>query len=153
MIIADQRPDKEASFIALIARLKHQRLMDKSTGLDGEILRAIRDLSNFIEYGQLAVKRIADSINGDRSERMKITPQRIGRRLKALGFETGRTVTGASALLYDDRKLAQLLLAYGLEETSVTPETPERPAVELEQSEITDLTDDSSDSDDPELFS
>jgi hypothetical protein len=117
------RPDKEATFLELVARLKRERLFEKSSGLDAEILRTIGALNGQVWHGLLAVKAIAENMNRERPDRMKITPQRIGRRLKALGFDTGRTANGSSALQYDVSKIERMRAAYGLEETSETSET------------------------------
>jgi len=74
--------------------------------------------------GILSNKDITDSFNYGKADRERFTPQRIGRKLKALGFDRAKTGTGAAAMVFDEKMLNRLMEAYGLKETSETPETP-----------------------------
>ena len=75
----------------------------------------------------MAVKEITDAFNEGRAERQKVTPQRIGKRLKALGFHTGRTGSGAAAIDYDVSKIEILKASYGLKGTSDTSDSSDIP--------------------------
>jgi len=77
--------------------------------------------------GYLPIKTIADRLNQDRPENYKLTYQRVGRILAAMGFRKGRTDDGAAAIHYDGQLIIQMLEAYGLGETSETSGSQETP--------------------------
>jgi hypothetical protein len=117
-------PQKEAGFMALTRNLERDRLMEKSTSLEAEIIYAVNDLTDQVWNGFLPVKAVTDVLNTERPEKSRLTYQRVGRILSAMGFRKGRTSDGAAAIYYDNQQVIQILESYGLEETSVTPETP-----------------------------
>jgi hypothetical protein len=119
------RPDKEAEFLRLIQKLEKKRLQDKADSFEGQILLAVDSLRDQVEGGILAVKTITDAFNENKPEKFQITYERMGRKLKSLGFEKGRTGTGASAIIWDEEKIAKILQAHGVKKPSEPSETSE----------------------------
>jgi DNA primase len=119
------RPDQENGMRTLFAEIERSRLARKSETLEAQLLDAIWELSNEVMGGLLAVKKITDRVNeGKTSEREKVTYQKVGRCLDALGFRKGKTGRNTAAIHWDNEKTRQLLRTYGLRETPETPETP-----------------------------
>jgi hypothetical protein len=97
--------------------------MEKSISLEAEIIDTVSDLTGQVRNGFLPVKTVTDRLNIDRPEKSRLTYQRVGRILAAMGFRKGRTGEGAVAIYYDGQQIIQMFEHYGLEETSETPET------------------------------
>jgi len=119
-------PCKENVLFGLSELLTKEKLLEKGSTIEGEILRKIISLEFQVEAGILPVKRITDALNEEKQDRYKFSYQRIGRKLDALGFSKAKTSTGSSAIVYDTEKVRLLSNKYGLQETSETPETPVR---------------------------
>jgi hypothetical protein len=58
-----------------------------------------------------------------------------------MGFTKVRAGDGSAAILYDHQQIIQMLIAYGLEETSETPETSDSQAEPVGRSDISGDTD------------
>ncbi len=126
-IIKLVNPERETDFLFLVKEIEEGRKLDKSQGLEAQLIQTVRELEHRVINGYLPVMAITELYNFDKSDRQKLTPQRVGRRLKALGFESGRTGEGSAAIAYDTPKIERLMAAYGLPLTSETPETSEIP--------------------------
>jgi hypothetical protein len=137
-IIKLVNPQKEVGFLSLVEYLKGERLMEKATSLEAEIVKTVHELSKEVYRGSLSVRKITDIMNSGRYEAHKLSPQRIGRCLKAMGFNKTRASNGAAAIYYDTRQIQQFLQAYGLKETSETSETSETPVMETDTPGIAD---------------
>jgi hypothetical protein len=140
-IIKLVKPDREALFLSLVRDLEKERLIDKSDSLDAQILLVLDSLRNQVERGILPVKAITESFNEGKAENAQFSFQRMGRKLASLGFKKGKTGDGASAILWDDEKLARIFTAYGLGETSEIPETSETPDQGPDVSDHSDISD------------
>jgi hypothetical protein len=123
-VIRHVRPDREPAFLGLVRDLEVDRQIERAESLEAELLSTILKEQQLLDKGALGVKDITDSLNSQRSERSQLTYQRVGRILKAMGFRKGKTRGGASAIIWDDQKIAQMKETYGLQETSETSETP-----------------------------
>jgi DNA primase len=119
------KPDREEAFLHFVRRLEKNRLFEKSTSFEAEILKAISRLDSDVVRGILPVKSITDYLNRDRPEQYRISYQRVGRQLTVLGFSKGKTANGAVGIHYNDGQIVQLMAAYGLVETPETSETPD----------------------------
>ncbi len=119
-LVSDKRVDE---FMFLVKRIEEGRMLDKSQGLEAQLIQIVEQLDRKVINGYLSIMAVTELYNRDKSERQKITPQRIGRKLKALGFDGGRTGEGSAAICYDRYKIEQLMETYGLPLTSETPET------------------------------
>jgi DNA primase catalytic core len=124
-IIRLVKPEREQQFLRLAEQLKSQRLVEKATSLEAQILRVVLDLRDRVENGILTVKAITDTFNEDKHEKSKITYQRVGRRLSAMGFQKVTASGGTSAIVWDEEKMEQLRESYGLHATPEPPETPD----------------------------
>jgi DNA primase catalytic core len=126
-IIRLVRPDREAYFLKLVKKLESEKLIEKADSIEAQILTVLSGLRGNVDKGMLPVKDITDSFNEDRSDKYKVTYQRIGRRLSAMGFSKVRTSNGASAIVWDEEKLERIKDSYGLSKTSETPDTSDTP--------------------------
>lgn len=118
------RPDRESEFHRMVKKLRDEKEIEKSTSLDGQLLKIMLDLKDKVEYGILPVMSITNEYNEDKSEKMKISAQRVGRRLTALGFRKARTGQNTAAYVWDEDKIEKMCVSYGLKQPLETPETP-----------------------------
>jgi hypothetical protein len=135
-IIRLVRPEREAYFMKLVKKLESEKLIEKADSIEAQILTVLSGLRGNVDKGMLPVKDITDSFNEDRSDKYKVTYQRIGRRLSAMGFSKVRTSNGASAIVWDAEKLERIKDSYGLSKTSETPDTSDTP----KDSYVTDVS-------------
>jgi len=119
------KSDREDAFLSLVRGLERNRLLEKSSSFDAEILKAISQLDSEVVRGILPVKTITDYLNRGRSEQYRLSYQRVGRRLTILGFSKGKTASGAVGIHWNGEQIVQLMEAYGLIKTSETSETPD----------------------------
>lgn len=119
-IIKLAAPSKEESFMRLVKSIEKDRKVEKSLGIEAEIIRAVESCRENVINGFLPAQDITEALNVGRSEKFTLTPHRVARRLKALGFEKGTIGNGQSAILYDADQIQRLKVAYGLTETSAT---------------------------------
>jgi hypothetical protein len=66
------------------------------------------------EDGKIGVESIASQYNLGISEKQQLSPESIGRKLSALGFEKGRLKDRNRAYIADDKLLEVLKIKYGL---------------------------------------
>ncbi|MEW6601389.1 MAG: CHC2 zinc finger domain-containing protein [Nitrospirota bacterium] len=140
-IIRIVKPANEDGFLQFVKGLKSARAIEKSTSLEAEIVQAIINLPHEVKAGALAVKIATDKVNENRPERYRVTYQRIGRILSALGFTKGKAGDGASVILWDDNLISKLKTNYGLELSSVSSETSEISENETEVTDESDVSD------------
>jgi hypothetical protein len=76
--------------------------------LEAQILKTILGLKDQVKNGVLPVKTITDTFNQERSRENKLTYQRVGRTLSAIGFSKRRTGSGASAIIWEEEFLSRL---------------------------------------------
>ena len=79
-IIRMVKPKIEEQFINLIKEIEKQRNISKADSSEAEIILAILNLEEKIEHGILPVKEITDYLNENKSDREKLTYQKVGRR-------------------------------------------------------------------------
>lgn len=125
-IIELVNPKRIDEFMDLVSEIERARKLEKLQSFEAQLIQAIVELDFRVNHGYLPVLAITDRLNMDKPERQNISPQKVGRRLKALGFERGRTEDGASSIYYDIHKIDLMMSNYGLKETSVSPVTPVR---------------------------
>lgn len=115
-IIRLVRPEREPYFLRFIKELEAERLIEKADTIEAQILITLVGLKDQVEKGILAVKEITDSFNEGKPEKLQVTYQRVGRRLKAMGFKKARYGNN-SAILWDEKHLERMVDKYGLRET------------------------------------
>lgn len=140
-IIKLVKPEREAHFLSLVMELEKDRMLDKADSLEAQILLTLKNLKDEVFRGILPVKTITDTFNEGRPEHSHFTYHRIGHKLKSLGFQKAKTEDGASAIIWDERKIACIFSAYGLEKTPEMPETAEMPDEKSDVSDQSDVTD------------
>jgi uncharacterized membrane protein len=116
------RPDYENDFIELIKDLDKKRQMTKSNTLEGEIIQTILKVKDTMYHNLIPVKAITDEMNKEKSDREKVTYQKIGRRLDIMGFQKGFLTNGASAIEWNDSLIESLSFEHNIavvDETSV----------------------------------
>lgn len=94
-------PHEETAFRTLIADIQKTRQIDRATSLEAQILLTVKALEPVVRRGILPVKDITDAFNADRPEREHLTYQRMGRKLRSLGFAPAQTETSAAAIVWD----------------------------------------------------
>lgn len=137
-------PEREGNFRALVLDIERGRSLERSEGLEAELVRVVVGLQIELERGSLPVKRIQEVLNTDRPEKAKLSPQRVGRLLKSLGFSKCRTGTGAAAILWDGELVRRLGLKYSVGDSSESSESSDSPPNSPDES---DLSEDSEDPD------
>lgn len=114
-------------------------MIEKADSLEAQILMTLIGLKDQVERGILPVKAITDAFNEGKSEKSRITYQRVGRRLSAMGFKKARANDGASAIIWDEESIERMKDTYGLRKTS---ETSDRSESSDCRSDITDVSED-----------
>lgn len=107
------KPDREAAILRFVESLQAERLEDKADSLEAEIIDAISSLEKHVMDSVLPVKPITAALNSKRSDANRITSQRVGKRLAALGF-TKKKIDGHRGIVWDQEQLARLRSSYGL---------------------------------------
>ncbi len=110
--------EREAEFLAFVGLLQRHRLQEKAETLESELLRILDGLRDEVQAGLLPVRLVTEALNEGRSEKDRITDQRVGKRLRGLGFEKGTRSAEGATVLWDEEKLARAMEAYGLCETT-----------------------------------
>ena len=158
-VILLARPDQEGIFLEMVKKLQIERLIDKGTSLEAQLLQIIRQSDQLVQNGILPVKAITEAFNSGKSPKEEITTHRVGRKLRAMGFDKAKTATGASAIRWDKAQIERMSASYGLGQTSEIsgssetpgepgewethkePEAPEKKEEENLRTENTDATD------------
>lgn len=128
-IVQEVAPDRENALRELIVRFEQERKVDRSGGIESQILSVVVRLQSKAERGQLPVKLVTDTFNESRPERFKYTYQFMGRKLASLGFGKASTSTGCSTILLDVGLITNLVNRYGVSapgETGVAGVTGEQ---------------------------
>ena len=107
-----------------LLEISRQRIEDKKDSIEGQIINILYDLSpEGIYEWTIQTSDLLDKLNLTRPEGHKLTPQYIGKRLKAMGLST-KKVRGYSEIRFILQEFNILLSQYGNEIIS-TP-TPEK---------------------------
>ena len=97
----------------LVEHLQSERMTDKSDTLEAEILNVVLGLEDKVDQGILRNGLIAEKLNSGRPEKLVISPQRLGKRLAALGFKRGK-VGKDRGILWNEEYLDRLKVSYGV---------------------------------------
>jgi hypothetical protein len=121
-IITKVKPGRCSAFKELIKELRARRLTDKADSLEAAILTVIISLQDDTIRGVLPnttilpVKTITDKYNEEVDAlKYRISYQKVGRRLDAMGFSKTR-YQNRSAIIWDDEKIKKLAKSYGISE-------------------------------------
>lgn len=138
-IIRLVKPEREPHFLQLVRELEADRLIEKGDSIEAQILMVLIELKEEVERGILPVKTITDAFNEEKSDKYKVTYQRVGRRLSAMGFKKCRAHDGASAIIWNEESIERMKDTYGLKKTS---ETSDRSETSAPQPDVTGVSDD-----------
>jgi len=128
------RPDAEGVLRGLIIELQGDRLADKADTLEAEILRIMDGLREKVVGEVLPVASVTEVLNEDRPAENRISPQRVGKKLRSLGFRSGTRAAAGATVKWDDEKLVRAMEAYGLRETTQTAHSAVEPSVDPQDS-------------------
>ncbi|HUW13742.1 MAG TPA: toprim domain-containing protein, partial [Anaerolineae bacterium] len=137
-IVRLARPDRENAFLAFVNNLQRERLRDRAETLEAALLRILDALrEEATADGLLPVRLVTGKLNEGRLEKDQVSSQKVGWRLRSLGFEKGRREEAGATIRWDEGALARAMQAYGLQDTTdSTAPTPETalPPVETDES-------------------
>jgi len=108
-----------------LAQLAGQRLEERRESIEGQIVSVINDLSKESEDAfewVIKTQKVLDELNCNRAEGKKLTPQYLGKRLKAMGLCT-RHVHGYSEMVLTRNDFNTLLAQFGIIDPPTPPET------------------------------
>lgn len=95
-----------------------QRVEDKKESLEGQIISTLYVLSpKGLTEWKVKTAELLSKLNESRPDNHKLTPQYVGRRLKAMGLQT-KITTGFSQIHLSSHDFDTLLMQYGIENTS-----------------------------------
>jgi hypothetical protein len=109
---------------ALLA-VAEQKKEDKKAGIEGQIIEAIDELSSdkkILPEWEIWQSTLLESLNENRPEQHQLTPQYLGRKLKAIGIKT-RKVQGYAEIQLKKSAFNTLLEQYGVVEPQSLAET------------------------------
>lgn len=132
-------PDKVEALIDALKGISGQRLEDKKLSTEGQIVQHLFDLSpdegNILEW-KITTATLLDKLNADRPEKYKLTPQGMGKKLKAMGIKT-KTVMGYSEIHLNKADFDTLLIEYGIISSPAPVETLLNPTKPLNTEKTT----------------
>lgn len=102
-----------------------QKKEDKKVGIEGQIIEAIDKLSSdkkTLPEWEVPHSKLLELLNDNRPEQHQLTPQYLGRKLKAIGINT-RKVQGYSEIQLNKLEFNTLLVQYGIIEPQPHSET------------------------------
>jgi hypothetical protein len=118
-------PEKLDALINTLLEISKQKTEDKKAGIDGQIINDLYELSpkeESVPEWTIWTSKLLDELNENRPEGHKLTPQYLGRKLKAIGITT-RKVHGHSEILLNKVEFDTLLIQYGIIEPPPLEET------------------------------
>ena len=95
-----------------------KRLQGKSETLEAALLRILDGLRGEVKDGLLPVRLVTHKLNEGRLEKDKVSDQKVGWRLRSLGFQKGRREETGATIQWDDDRLVRAMAGYGLHETT-----------------------------------
>ncbi|MBI2118973.1 MAG: hypothetical protein HYT97_05030 [Elusimicrobia bacterium] len=117
-------PSRKDEFINLVEQIEEGKKLEKSLSLEARLIQVIEELQYRVTNGFVSVTEITEKLNLGKPEMEWLTPHRISRKLKAIGFDWGLNANGTAAIAYNQIKLDRLKEHYGLNQTPVKPVTP-----------------------------
>jgi hypothetical protein len=107
-------PDVQEEFAALAKTLYAERMEDQSASREAQMVVAVETIWDVQEDGKIGTEAIASQYNLGLSEKNQLSPDSLGRRLRALGFQRARLKDGSRAIVADAVLLEALKIKYGL---------------------------------------
>ncbi len=111
-------PAEYGNLINALKKIARQRIEDKKASIEGIIIERLFSLSedteNIPEW-TVETAKLLELINEDRPDKYKLSPQGLGKKLKAMGIKT-RKIHGYSEIILNRTDFNILLTQYGLKE-------------------------------------
>ena len=117
-IVRLARPDRESAFLAFVNSLQRERLKNRAETLEAELLRILDSLRDQVSDGLLPVRLVAEALNDGRLDKDKVSHQKVGVKLRSLGFEKGGRDRDGMLIRWDEDVLARTMEAYGLRDST-----------------------------------
>lgn len=117
-IVRLARPDRESAFLAFVNSLQRERLKDRAETLEAELLRILEGLRDRVSEGLLPVRLVTEALNDGRLDKDKVSHQKVGVKLRSLGFEKGGRDRDGMLIRWDEEILARTMEAYGLRDST-----------------------------------
>jgi len=108
-------PEGLATLTKALQDVAMQKSEDKKAGIEGQIIEAINELSSdkkMLPEWNISQSRVLSLLNESRLEQHQLTPQYLGRKLKAIGLKT-RKVHGYAEVQISKSEFEILLTQYG----------------------------------------
>jgi len=118
-------PDVLNSLIKALREVSSQKTEDRNAGIEGQIVEAIDELSSdkkTLPEWEILQSELLGLLNEDRPEQHQLTPQYLGKKLKAIGIKT-RKVHGYAEIRLKKSEFDTLLVQYGIIEPLPLEET------------------------------
>jgi len=127
------RPDREDAFLAFVTSLQRERLQDKADTLEAELLRVLDGLrAEVSEGGLLPVRLVTQKLNEGRPDEHKVSDQKVGVRLRSLGFRKGTRSAEGATIQWDEEALVRAMEGYGLRNSTHSAHSTQSPALTLD---------------------
>ncbi|PLX98349.1 MAG: hypothetical protein C0623_13620 [Desulfuromonas sp.] len=109
------KPEVKEDMCRVLLGLVEKKAESKRESIEGQIIAAIDCVAEFESVGQIIIPtgEILKEVNFDKSDRYKMSPQKLGKRLQSLGLNT--EISGGYSRLYVSQDELNLLKEqYGL---------------------------------------
>jgi hypothetical protein len=111
-------PERFTDLKNTLIRIAEKRLEDKKDSLEGQIISALYELSpEGIPEWSIKTSEVLNKLNINRPERYKLSPQYLGKRLKAMGLST-KIIMGYSEIRLKKAEFDLLCAQYGVIENN-----------------------------------
>ena len=110
----------------LIGKLETERSEAEAETLAGRIVTILFSLQNEVEGGQLPVERVTELLNGGMQEEQRISPQKVGHELSALGIERKKK-QGKMHILWIQDNMEKHFARFGLDVDTIRKISPFSP--------------------------
>lgn len=107
-------PECYDALVEMLLETAHGKLEEKKDSIEGFIVAALSKLSpkDAVVPWELSTSAVLEEFNKDRPEKFTWTPQRLGKKLKALGLQTSHD-SGRSIITLNRDQINKLLVQYG----------------------------------------
>lgn len=115
-------PEKMEILKNAISNIAIEKREDKKEDLEGKIIECIYNLSvesnleNLPEW-EIWQKEVLKLLNNDRPDKLKLSSQKLGKQIKAIGIK-GRKIHGIAQLLLNKVDFSRLLEQYGIKDST-----------------------------------
>jgi hypothetical protein len=119
-------PEATENLRALIGDLETERREAEGETLAGRIAAALYSLQGNVTGGRLPVALVTEKLNEGLRERYRLSPNRVGRELQALGIKRVKSV-GAMQIVWEEKVIDSLFVRYGVTDRDGPELSPPRP--------------------------